>query len=162
MIIKSLLKFLIFVITKIEKGINIITEGEICKNLFFICNGEFEIYTCKNIYEVNELIIYYKNYIRKVTKNRQDYKEYNPIKEIRENEDLMFNNKFNTKEQNKILFKQRNIRLNIFKNRDIIGLNDCLDDNSIAFINCKCLALNGEVYYINKKNIITFKLKKII
>ena len=141
----------LFVITKIEKGINIITEGEICKNLFFICNGEFEIYTCKNIYEVNELIIYYKNYIRKVTKNKQDYKEYNPIKEIRENEDLMFNNKFNTKEQNKILFKQRNIRLNIFKNRDIIGLNDCLDDNCIAFINCKCLALNGEVYYINKK-----------
>ena len=143
---------------KFEKGNNLIEQNENGDKSYFIINGDFEIYTNRNIVEINDLIIYYKNYIRKYGK-KNDYKLYNPYIEIRENEDLTLNKKFKSDEENKILFEKRLLKLSIFQNRDIIGLNDLMIplNNSISvsksLVFCKSLTHNSQVYSIDKNQL---------
>ena len=143
----------LFTLKKFEKGINLIEQNQNLNTIFFIINGEFEIITNRNIVELNELIIYYKNFIRKHG-NKLDHKLYNPLEEIRENEDLTLNKKFKTPVQNKILFEKRLIKLSIFKNRDILGLNDLMIpvSNSIGrgLVYCKTMSHDCQVYSIEK------------
>ena len=143
----------LFTFKKYEKGIDLILQNQLSENSFFIINGEFEIITNRNIVELNELIIYYKNFIRKHG-NKLDHKLYNPLEEIRENEDLTLNKKFKTPAQNKILFEKRLIKLSIFQNRDILGLNDLMIpvSNSIGrgLVYCKTMSHDCQVYSIEK------------
>ena len=148
----------LFALKKFEKGNNLIEQNENGDKSYFIINGDFEIYTNRNIVEINDLIIYYKNYIRKYGK-KNDYKLYNPYIEIRENEDLTLNKKFKSDEENKILFEKRLLKLSIFQNRDIIGLNDLMIplNNSISvsksLVFCKSLTHNSQVYSIDKNQL---------
>ena len=143
----------LFTFKKYEKGIDLILQNQLSENAYFIISGEFEIITNRNIVEINELIIYYKKFIRKHG-NKLDHKLYNPLEEIRENEDLTLNKKFKTPAQNKILFEKRLIKLSIFQNRDILGLNDLMIpvSNSIGrgLVFCKTMSHDCQVYSIEK------------
>ena len=143
----------LFTFKKYEKGIDLILQNQLSETAFFIISGEFEVFTTRNIVEINDLIIYYKKFIRKHG-SKLDYKLYNPLEEIRENEDLTLNKKFKTPEQNKILFEKRIIRLSIFQNRDILGLNDLMIpiSNSIGrgLVFCKSISHDCQVYSIEK------------
>jgi CRP-like cAMP-binding protein len=143
----------LFTFKKYEKGIDLILQNQLSETAIFIISGEFEVFTTRNIVEINDLIIYYKKFIRKHG-SKLDYKLYNPLEEIRENEDLTLNKKFKTPAQNKILFEKRLIKLSIFQNRDILGLNDLMIpvSNSIGrgLVFCKSMSHDCQVYSIEK------------
>ena len=142
----------LFTLKKFEKGINLIEQNQNLNTIFFIINGEYEISTNRNIKEVNDLIIYYKKYIRKYG-NKSDYKLFNPIDEERENDDLNLNKKFKSEEQNNILFERKYIKLSILQERDILGMNNLMipidNNNSKGLINCKTLSAKSEVYELD-------------
>ena len=139
----------LFNLRKYDKGINLIEQNKEIEYIYFIVNGEFEISTNRNIKEVNDLIIYYKNYIRKYS-NKLDYKLYNPIEEERENDDLTLNKRYKSKEQNEILFEKRYIKLTILQDKDILGIRNLMSPinkkKSKGLINCKTLNTDCEVY----------------
>ena len=51
----------------------------------------------------------------------------------------------------KLFSCQQRIKLGIFKNRQIIGLNDIInrDEGDICLFNCKCASFEGDLYYIS-------------
>ena len=143
----------LFTMLKLDKGKNLIEENEDNDKVYIIICGDYEITTNRNLIEINDLIIYYKKYIRKYG-NKEDHKLFNPNEEIKENDDLKLNKKYKTAEQNKILFEKRNIKLNIFQNRDILGLKDLMNpiDKSISkgLVNCKSNSAENQVYFIDR------------
>lgn len=50
----------------------------------------------------------------------------------------------------KIYSSKQRIKLGIFKNRQIIGLNDIVnrDEGNICLVNCKCDSFEGDLYYV--------------
>ena len=143
----------LFNMLKLDKGKNLIEQNEDNDKIYIIICGDYEITTNRNLIEINDLIIYYKKFIRKFG-NKEDHKLFNPNEEIKENDDLKLNKKYKTEEQNKILFEKRNIKLNIFQNRDILGLKDLMIpiDKSISkgLINCKSNSAENQVYSIDR------------
>ncbi len=144
----------LFNLRKLEKGFDLIEQNKENDCIYFIIDGDFEVFTNRNIKEVNDLIIYYKKYIRKFG-NKSDFKMYNPEEELRENDDLIMNKKFKSKEQNEILFQRNYIKLNLFQDREIIGVNNLMssinESISKGLVNCKSLSNNSEVYELERK-----------
>lgn len=147
--------FNFFIYKKINKGNFLINQNEKCKDIYFIFNGEFEVYTIRNIFEVNNLLISYKKKL--VNLNPESRKEYNYDDEEKENDDLIINKKFKTEESNKILFQKRKIILGILAKREIVGFSDCcfiFDKNEKkrkSYLYCKCISLYGEAYNISQE-----------
>ena len=138
---------------KLEKGVDLIEQNKENDCVYFIIDGDFEVFTNRNIKEVNDLIIYYKKYIRKFG-SKLDYKLYNPEEELRENDDLIMNKKFKSKEQNEILFQRNYIKLNLFQDREIIGVNNLMssinESISKGLVNCKTISNNSQVYELER------------
>ena len=150
-----------FVYKKFNKGNYLIVQEENCNDVFFIFKGEFEIFTERNILEVNNLLIIYKKKLLELL--NQNEKEYNN-KEEKENDDLILNKKFKSIESNKILFERRKINIGIFKDREIIGLSDCcylyekkylkgglIENIRRGCITCKCISITGDAYNVSQK-----------
>ena len=138
-----------FTYKKFPKLTKLIIENEPIDKLFFIINGEYEINTTKNIYEINETIIYLKNTLLKIKNSFKKIPEFNPEKEQKENEDLLLNKKFRTENENEKIFEKKFIKLGIFNIREIMGLKDCIkiDSNkNFGLFNCICSSFEGEVY----------------
>ena len=151
-----------FVYRKFNKGNFLIRQDEECNDLYFIFKGEFEVFTERNIIEVNNLLIIYKKKLIEI--NPQFEKEYKIINEEKENEDLIMNKKFKNNQSNKILFEKRKINLGIFCKREIIGFSDCsfiyekeylksgiIDQKRKGCVTCKCLSIYGETYNVSQK-----------
>ena len=154
--------FNFFIYKKINKGNFLINQNEKCKDIYFIFNGEFEVYTIRNIFEVNNLLISYKKKL--VNLNPESRKEYNYDDEEKENDDLIINKKFKSIESNKILFERRKINIGIFKDREIIGFSDCcylyekkylkgglIENIRRGCITCKCISITGDAYNVSQK-----------
>ena len=132
-------------------------EGKVCRFIYLILSGEFELSVNKNIVEINELIIKYKNTLHNIiTKNnninnKEINKYCNTNEEIKQNEDLLLNPK-----KNKIFFEKNYIKLGIFHSQEIMGLFDVFAypengkerqfENLISLLDCKCKNSNCEVY----------------
>ena len=144
----------LFNLRKLEKGFDLIEQNKENDCIYFIIDGDFEVITNRNIKEVNDLIIYYKKFIRKFG-SKSDYKLYNPEEELRENDDLIMNKKFKSKEQNEILFQRNNIKLNLFQDREILGVNNLMssinESISKGLVNCKTVSNNSQVYELERK-----------
>ena len=151
-----------FVYRKFNKGNFLINQNEECDNLYFIFKGEFEVFTERNIIEVNNLLIIYKKKLIDI--NPQFEKEYKIINDEKENDDLIINKRFKSNESNKILFEKRKINLGIFCKREIIGFSDCCFIYEKEYLNsgiihqkrkgcvtCKCLSINGETYNVTQE-----------
>lgn len=156
-------------------------EGDFCDKIYFISNGEYEIYIDKNIQEINDIILRLKNIVddskkyilaerRKIIDNNMLKKNIylklknnlNQFFEKFENEINLEEVAFNIKHQelklkrqflenkpNNIYLIKRRIKLGIFKNRQIIGLNDLInrEEGNICIFNCKCHSFEGELLY---------------
>ena len=151
-----------FVYRKFNKGNFLINQNEECDNLYFIFKGEFEVFTERNIIEVNNLLIIYKKKLIDI--NPQFENEYKIINDEKENDDLIINKRFKSNESNKILFEKRKINLGIFCKREIIGFSDCCFIYEKEYLNsgiihqkrkgcvtCKCLSINGETYNVTQE-----------
>ena len=164
----SLFKNLLF-----EKNFILLKEGEANEYIYFIYKGEFELTINKNLIQVNELIISYKNLLRElITQSKTKYnnkrliKECNCKEELKENDNFILNKKFSEDKTKNIIFQKRKIKMGIFSSKDIIGLSDIYspekenedDPNSgddsfkvkkiemTSLFNCKCISCNCEVY----------------
>ena len=141
--------FNFFTYKKFPKLTKLIIENEPIDKIFFIINGEYEINTTKNIYEINETIIYLKKLLLKLKNSFKNIPQFNPEKEQKENEDLRLNKKFRTEKENEEIFEKKFIKMGIFNIREIMGLNDCIkkvSNQHLGMFNCICSSFEGEVY----------------
>ena len=100
-------------------------EGDEWKETYFITEGEYEFSVNKNIIEVNEMIIKYKEILKQLNGNNNISSNYlNTSEEIKQNNSLLLNQKFRTNVANKLIMDKKYIKLNILNKRDIIGLAD--------------------------------------
>ena len=155
----------------------IFNEGDEWGEMYFITDGEYELSVNKNIIEVNELIIKYKEILQKLNKNNKLNNNYlNSNEEIKQNSSLILNQKFNTNAANKLIFDKKYIKLNILYAKDIIGLSDVFLYNNEnenynkennknnynkptviygeqvkkkCLVSCKCLTYNCHTYCLN-------------
>ena len=156
----------------------IFNEGDEWNEMYFITDGEYELSVNKNIIEVNQMIVKYKEILKKINnKNNKISNSYlNIDEEIKQNNSLILNQKFNTKAANKLMLDKKNIKLNILYARDIIGLSDIFlynnenenyskdNDNTNynkptviygeqiqkkCLVTCKCLTYNCHTYSLN-------------
>ena len=155
-------KYYTFFVRKVyDRNHKLLTEGKICRFIYLILNGDFELSVNKNIVEINELIIKYKQTLYNIitdnnnnnnTTNNKEINRYcNTNEEIKQNEDLLLNQK-----KSKIFFEKKYIKLGIFNAKEIIGLFDIYaypENNTerqyeslISLLNCKCINNNCEVY----------------
>ena len=155
----------------------IFNEGDEWGEMYFITDGEYELSVNKNIIEVNEMIIKYKEILKKLNKSKNiNNKSLNINEEIKQNNSLMMNQKFNTKAANKLILDKKFIKLSVLYAKDIIGLSDvflynnenqyCNKDNDNnnynkptiiygeqikkkCLVTCKCLTYNCHAYSLN-------------
>ena len=171
-------KYLHFFIDKVFDINNILfNEGDESRQMYFITDGEYELSVNKNILEVNEMIIKYKETLQKINKNNKISNSYlNTKEEIKQNNSLIVNQKFNSDAANKLILDKKYIKLNILYAKDIIGLSDVFlynnenenysKDNektnynkpTVIFgeqvskkclVSCKCLTYNCHTYSLN-------------
>ena len=152
-------------------------EGDEWGEMYFITDGEYELSVNKNIIEVNEMIIKYKEILQKLNKNNIVSNNYlNTDEEIKQNNSLILNQKFNTNAANKLIFDKKYIKLNILYAKDIIGLSDVFlynnenenynkenENNNFSkptviygeqvkkkcLVSCKCITYNCHAYCLN-------------
>lgn len=130
--------FNMFTFDKIERNQKILSETEECKFNYFIQKGQFELIVNGNLIEINQLIIKLKNKLK-----------MNTATEEKNLFDLINNKFFRSPAENKILLDKANVTVAIIKDRDIIGLNDTLDDsNGFGLFTCQCTSFKGEVFMI--------------
>ena len=155
----------------------IFNEGDECGEMHFIIEGEYELSVNKNIIEVNEMIMKYKEILKKISKNIKIDENYlNTREERKENNSLILNQNYRTLVQNKLIMDKKYIKLNILYEKDIIGLSDVFlyndenenynnsdNDNNYnkpliiyggqvkkrCLVTCKCLTYNCHTYSLN-------------
>ena len=155
----------------------IFNEGDECGEMHFIIEGEYELSVNKNIIEVNEMIMKYKEILKKISKNiKIDDNYLNSREEGKQNNSLILNQKYRTLVQNKLIMDKKYIKLNILYENDIIGLSDVFlyndenenynnsdNDNNFhkplfiygeqvkkrCLVTCKCLTYNCHTYCLN-------------
>ena len=171
-------KYLHFFIDKVYDINNVIfNEGDESGVMYFITDGEYELSVNKNILEVNEMIIKYKETLQKINKNNKISNSYlNTKEEIKQNNSLIVNQKFNTIAANKLILDKKYIKLSVLYAKDIIGLSDVFlynnenenyskdNENSSynkptvifgeqvskkCLVSCKCLTYNCHTYSLN-------------
>ena len=171
-------KYLSFFRDRVFDVNNIIfNEGDEFGEMYFIIDGEYELSVNKNIIEVNEMIIKYKEVLQKINRNNKINNNYlNTEEEIKQNNSLILNQKFRTNSANKLIMDKRYIKLNILYKKDIIGLADVFlynnesenynknnDNNNFnkptviygeqvnkkCLVTCKCLTYNCHTYCLN-------------
>ena len=166
---------------KMNKNQILFEEGNICNNVFFISKGEYELFTDKNIIEVNHIILKLKDIVDDLKKyilfEREKIIDSNIYKKdvylkLKNNLKQFFNkfeneinldevaynirNELNKKKLildeniDKIYSCKQRIKLGIFKNRQVIGLNDIIKrhEGNICLFNCKCASFEGDLYYV--------------
>ena len=155
----------------------IFNEGDEIGEMYFITEGEYEISVNKNIIEVYELIIKYKEILKKIiNKNHKISENYlNTEEEKKQVNSLILNQKYRTTVSNNLITDKKYIKLNILYEKDIIGFSDVFlyndekenykNDNDNNFnkplviygeqvkkkclVTCKCLTYNCHTYCLN-------------
>jgi len=108
---------------KMKKNEILFNEGNVCDEVYFIVNGEYELYVDKNIQEVNEIILQLKDIVTNLKKiiihetmniiNKNIKNKDKSYIKLKKNMDLFFN-----KFENEINLEELSY---IIKNRDIIA-----------------------------------------
>ena len=126
-----------------ERNCIIIKENESINKVFVLKSGEFALSTYKSIYELNELIILYKNYIG-----------IPATFEEKQNEDFMISKKFNSELYRHFIFDKQHVNVTIIENSDVLGLDDMIigNDNNVSHFTVKCISSKCELFNIDKNN----------
>ena len=140
--------------------------------IFFILDGEFELYIEKNIFEINDIINKLKLFINKnpiilyiKSKNQKIQDLFKSLKNL---EKTINQDHINQDTYKEILSKKKTIKLGIYTSRQVIGLENYISyifdkNNNKSLVNCKCISYFGEFYrilfskynllYQNEKNV---------
>ena len=160
-------KYLTYMHDKVfDVNYELFKEGEECENTYFVSEGEYELSMNKNIIEVNEMIIDYKQILKKLnSSNKVNKKIYDFEEEQKQNNDIILNKKFRSDDINDLLMKKRYIKINILHKKDILGLSDIFayDRDKVdskkelltyktikkkCLLTCKCINSNCHAFYI--------------
>ena len=140
-----------FEFMKYEKDQMILEENKLVNYILIFKSGIFTVSICKNIIEINELIIK----LKKIKKHLSEGKNYEYIKdlpEIAENEEIILNQNFMSSEKKQILFHKYNFSLSIISDHFVIGFNDTVDPiTKKSLFNCQCLSAEANGYIIYNK-----------
>lgn len=133
----------------ISRGEFLFKEGEESENIFFLVSGELEIYTHKNIIQLNNAIVDYRKCLKGLEGRKNKYDDEDDYEETKENIELLTNKSFLTEIENKTLFDFKKVKIGIIDHREIIGLHDFVNMTDRKFlVNGKCLT-QLEVYEIS-------------
>ena len=160
-------KYLTYMHDKVfDVNYELFKEGEECENTYFVSEGEYELSMNKNIIEVNEMIIDYKQILKKLnSSNKVNKKIYDFEEEQKQNNDIILNKKFRSDDINDLLMKKRYIKINILHKKDILGLSDIFayDRDKVdskkelltyktikkkCLLTCKCINSNCHAFYV--------------
>lgn len=131
-----------FKYVQMERGNKVIQENERTKYLYFLQNGEYAIYTNRSVYDINLLIIELKKRIKE-----------NWLKEERENEDFDMSRNFKTEYWRSMIFKKRQAKIGIIKDRDVIGLSDLIIPSTLlSNFTIECQSSRVEMFSIERGN----------
>lgn len=145
--------FKYFKYKSISRGEYLFKEGDEAKMIYFLISGELEVYTHKNIIQLNNLIVDFKKILKDLqgikNKYHMDDEEY---EESKENMELLTNKSFLSEIENKTLFEAKKVRIGITDHREIIGVHDFVRmDTRNYIVTGKCLT-QLEVYEISIDN----------
>ena len=156
---------------KYDRNQKIFKEGDLLENSIFINSGQFTFSINKNLIELNDLIVKIKVIKGKINRISNENLE-KTLDEKYENEELIMNEKFSIQEHYKIINERRNIILTVLKDKEIIGLNDCIDPNTNkALFTFSCISQNNDAYIlpyntfqllISRENGVKSEVKKLI
>ena len=156
---------------RFSKNRFLLKDGLNCSEIYFILNGEFELYIEKNIFELNIIINKLKSLINNIKflsiiklKNK---KIHNFLEKLSESEKRINNIDYDQDIYKDLLSKKKKIKLGIYTSRQIIGfenfINFLYDKDNKSLINSKCISFYGEFYrtsyskyrylYENEKNV---------
>ena len=160
-------KYLTYMHDKVfDVNYELFKEGEECENTYFVSEGEYELSMNKNIIEVNEMIIDYKQILKKLNfSNKVNKQIYDFEEEQKQNNDIILNKKFRSNDINDLLMKKRYIKINILHKKDILGLSDIFayDRDKVdskkelltyktikkkCLLTCKCINSNCHAFYV--------------
>ena len=163
-----------------QKNKILLQDNGNCNEIYFILDGEFEIYIEKNIYEINIIINKLKTLINKIeflseikSKNQKIENLFNILNTLENNINKEHINHDTYKE---ILSKKKKIKLGIYTSRQVIGfvnyINDLFNNNNKSLVNCKCISYYGKFYrilyskynllYQNEKNVKFFTNELVV
>ena len=126
-----------------ERGTSIINEIEPINKVYIIRNGDCSLSTYKSIYELNELIIIYKNYLGIPS----TYEE-------QQNEEFLLSKNFKSNLFREFVFEKKRVNVIKINNRDVLGLDDMLIGkvDNVPHFTVNCESSICEYYTIDKKN----------
>ena len=126
-----------------ERGTSIINETEPINKVYIIRNGDCSLSTFKSIYELNELIIIYKNYLGIPS----TYEE-------QQNEEFLLSKNFKSNLFREFVFEKKRVNVIKINNRDVLGLDDMLIGkvDNVPHFTVNCESSICEYYTIDKKN----------
>jgi CRP-like cAMP-binding protein len=119
---------------KIERGRKLLLENDEIRALYFIKEGEYDVYIYKSLAELTEFI--------KLLDKKNECDPLLGKKELlRCNTDPSFKKYYNTKTK---------IRISIIKGRDILGIDDFFVDGRSAYT-VECTSNKGEVFQLESE-----------
>ena len=126
--------------------------------LYLIKNGRFSIYIKGNMIELYDILIYLQTEKSKLlfknNSSKDEEQSYNfKIVEKDERDDLIYNNKFKSKEFSDAINAKKEIFLGNFEGNNLIGLADFVNkNNDLSLFNIKIESNLTELYEITRKN----------
>ena len=160
-----------FRFSRIPKNRIILQDGAKCNEIYFILNGDFELYIEKNIYEINNIINKLKasvnqmKYLLKIKEGNQ--KIQNLFVLLRRIEKNLKKENLNQELYKEILSKKMKIKLGIYTSKQVIGfinfINYFNNNDDLSLFNCYCTSYYGEVYkIIYPKYLILYQKEKCV
>ena len=138
-----------FTLYNFKNGEFIFRQGEKMNNIYFIKSGEIELTMESSIKDINNILEKMKKKnINEMNQNDINTKKKKKKKLVINNEDEEDLKIMNNFKNDKNLMNWRIMRINY---RDVIGLNEILDENNKYYMNAKCTSYISEIYSIDCK-----------
>lgn len=134
-----------FTIQTAHLGEYLLQQGKTCDYIYFIKEGEFEVTTHLNVNETKTHIRYMMNGSASVGAGVNEvHKRQNESSEMKMN-------------------KRKFYRIAIYKDKDVIGMDDMFDVNKVCLFNVRCVSEKGMMFTIERKimELMVNKMKEI-
>jgi CRP-like cAMP-binding protein len=157
----------LFKYQKFKRGDKLLVEAHTSDMIFFLKTGEFEIFTKRNLLEINEMIdsikhgenlqqIYENGGHLLITKydgeNNSITTKTKIVLEKSQNESLIREKKYNDQELNKIIFDKKYVRVGLIKDREVVGLDEYFDiKNKSSYFTIECLTNVADAYSLPRE-----------
>lgn len=130
-----------FTIQTAHLGEYLLQQGKTCDYIYFIKEGEFEVTTYLNVNETKAHIRYMMNVNVNANAGVNEVHKQNESTEV----------------------KRKLYRIAIYKDKDVIGMDDMFDVNKVCLFNVRCVSEKGMMFTIERKimELMVNKMKEI-